>query len=332
MMGLPVHLDIHLIRILYMLLCERNVSRVALKLNQPQPSISASLRKLRELTGDPLLVRGARGMVLTEHGESLMKPAKLILDETDRLFMQRLPFDPAQEGREFHIAVPDYLDSQFLPNIVANLCRESPKSRIVIHAMAPEMDYMKLLSDGQIDLVIVNWEEPPPHLHTSKLFEDELACVMRGDCAYALRTDANRMSVDEYLALPHVAPSRMLPGYSGVVDTYLARHNMRRNVVVESAYFSVIPDMLTRTDLVLTTGIHFIRYWEKRLPLKVFRSPVKFPAMSFYQMWHERAHQSPEHKWLRELVRQTAKSLEVKPAPVEKGAGTSLWELAASIV
>ena len=44
MMGLPVHLDIHLIRILYMLLCERNVSRVALKLNQPQPSISASLR------------------------------------------------------------------------------------------------------------------------------------------------------------------------------------------------------------------------------------------------------------------------------------------------
>ena len=71
MAALPQHLDLHLIRILYLLLVEKNVSRVALKLNQPQPSISASLRKLHELTGDPLLVRGARGMVPTQHGESL---------------------------------------------------------------------------------------------------------------------------------------------------------------------------------------------------------------------------------------------------------------------
>jgi len=59
MSRLPEHLDIHLIRILYLLLVEKNVSRVALKLNQPQPSISGSLRKLRDLTGDPLLVAAA---------------------------------------------------------------------------------------------------------------------------------------------------------------------------------------------------------------------------------------------------------------------------------
>jgi DNA-binding transcriptional LysR family regulator len=89
MSALPQHLDLHLIRILYLLLVEKNVSRVALKLNQPQPSISASLRKLRELTGDPLLVRGARGMVPTQHGESLLAPAKRILDETENLFLKK---------------------------------------------------------------------------------------------------------------------------------------------------------------------------------------------------------------------------------------------------
>ena len=52
MAGLPDHLDVHLIRILYMLLSEKNVSRVALKLNQPQPSISASLRKLQNYSAD----------------------------------------------------------------------------------------------------------------------------------------------------------------------------------------------------------------------------------------------------------------------------------------
>ena len=96
MSALPQHLDLHLIRILYLLLVEKNVSRVALKLNQPQPSISASLRKLRELTGDPLLVRGARGMVPTQHGESLLKPAKRILDETESLFVRKTPFVPEQ--------------------------------------------------------------------------------------------------------------------------------------------------------------------------------------------------------------------------------------------
>jgi hypothetical protein len=55
-----------------------------------------------------------------------------------------------------------------------------------------------------------------------------------------------------------------------------------------------------------------MKSWEKKLPLKSFVSPVKFPAMQFYQMWHERVQHSPEHKWLRELVRTTAKSLSEK--------------------
>jgi DNA-binding transcriptional LysR family regulator len=309
MSGLPDNLNIHLIRILYLLLSEKNVSRVALKLNQPQPSISASLRKLRELTGDPLLVRGARGMVPTQHGESLLEPAKRILDDMERLFLQKTPFAPAQQARTFHIAAPDYLDSQFLPNIVAGVRRESPKSRIVIHGLGPEMDYTRLLSDGELDLVIANWEEPPPHLHMSELFEDEIACIMRADCAYALRTGPDDMTVEDYLSLPHVAPTQMLPGYFGVIESFLARQGLHRNVMVESAYFGLIPHMLTRTSLVLTTGKQFMRFYEKNLPLKIFTVPIKFPKMRFYQLWHDRVHHAPEHKWLRELVSGTARSL-----------------------
>jgi DNA-binding transcriptional LysR family regulator len=306
---LPDHLDLHLIRILYMLLSEKSVSRVALKLNQPQPSISASLRKLRDLTGDPLLVRGARGMVPTKHGESLLKPAKHILVETERLFVQKLPFAAQQEARTFHIAAPDYLDSQFLPNVVAGLRRESPKSRIVIHGLAPDIDYIRLLSDGDLDLVIANWEEPPAHLHLSKLFEDSIACFMRNDCAYAKRTGPDEMTVEDYLSLPHVAPAQTLSGYHGVIEGFLSKQNMQRNVVVQSAFFGLIPYMLTQTDLVLTTGQQFLRFYEKSLPLKRYNVPIKFPKMRFYQLWHDRVHQSSEHRWLRDLITATAKSL-----------------------
>ncbi|HEV7815211.1 MAG TPA: LysR family transcriptional regulator [Janthinobacterium sp.] len=312
MASLPQHLDLHLIRILYLLLVEKNVSRVALKLNQPQPSISASLRKLRELTGDPLLVRGARGMVPTLHGESLLKPAKRILDETESLFVKKTPFVAAEEARTFHIAAPDYLDSQFLPNVVALLRRGSPKSRVVIHGLGPGVDYIRLLSDGDMDLVIANWDEPPQHLHISKLFEDPIVCTMCAESPYARRTASDAMTLEEYLSLPHVAPSPMLPGYLGVIDAFLEKHNLRRNVAVESAYFGLIPHMLTQTDLVLTTGRQFMRYYEKSMPLKTFAVPIKFPPMRFYQLWHERVHQSPEHKWLRAQVSAAAKALVIK--------------------
>lgn len=312
MSSLPDHLDLHLIRILYMLLCEKNVSRVALKLNQPQPSISASLRKLRELTGDPLLVRGARGMVPTQHGESLLKPAKRILDETERLFVRKTPFIAQQEARTFRIAAPDYLDSQFLPNIVARLRRESPNSRVVIHALGPDVDYIRLLSDGDLDLVIANWDEPPQHLHLSKLFEDPIVCTMRADCAYAKRTAPDAMTVEDYLTLPHVAPTQILPGFHGVIDAFLDRQRMHRNVMVESAYFGMIPYMLTQTDLVLTTGKQFVRFHEKTMPLKTYTVPIKFPPMRFYQLWHERVHQATEHVWLREQVSASAKNLILK--------------------
>ena len=312
MSSLPQHLDLHLIRILYLLLVEKNVSRVALKLNQPQPSISASLRKLRELTGDPLLVRGARGMVPTQHGESLLLPAKRILDETENLFLKKSPFVPQIEARTFHVAAPDYLDSQFLPNLVALLRRGSPNSRVKIHSLGPRVDYVRLLSDGDMDLVIANWDEPPEHLHMSKLFEDPITCVMRADCPYALRTPSDAMTLDDYLTLPHVAPTQLMPGYLGVIDDFLDRQGLQRNVVVESAYFGLIPNMLAQTDLVLTTGRQFVRQYEKQMPLKTYALPVKFPAMRFYQLWHERVHQAPEHKWLREQVAAAAKGLTLK--------------------
>jgi DNA-binding transcriptional LysR family regulator len=146
----------------------------------------------------------------------------------------------------------------------------------------------------------------------SKLFEDPIICVMRADCPYALRTPADKMSMDDYLTLPHVAPTQILPGYVGVIDDYLERQGLQRNVVVESAYFGLIPNMLAQTDLVLTTGSQFVRHYEKQMPLKTYSVPVQFPPMRFYQLWHERVHQAPEHKWLREQVGAAAKALTQK--------------------
>jgi hypothetical protein len=43
--------------------------------------------------------------------------------------------------------------------------------------------------------------------------------------------------------------------------------------------------------------------------------------MRFYQLWHERVHQAPEHKWLRDQVSAAAKALVSEVSAHIKGAG-----------
>ena len=68
-------IELHLIRVLHTLITERSVSRAALRLQSSQPAVSAQLKRLRELTGDQLLVRAGNGMTPTAFGAgSCTKP------------------------------------------------------------------------------------------------------------------------------------------------------------------------------------------------------------------------------------------------------------------
>ena len=51
------NIDLHLIKVLHTVLTERSVSKAAIRLGMHQPAVSASLKRLREYSGDPLLVR-----------------------------------------------------------------------------------------------------------------------------------------------------------------------------------------------------------------------------------------------------------------------------------
>lgn len=68
-------IDLHLIRVLHTVLTDRSVSRAAIRLGMYQPAVSAALKRLRELSGDPLLVRSGSGMVPTDAGLRMIEPA-----------------------------------------------------------------------------------------------------------------------------------------------------------------------------------------------------------------------------------------------------------------
>ena len=69
-------IDVNLLVALDALARERSVTRAAQRAGVSQSAMSHTLRRLRELFDDPLLVRGHGGMVLTPRAEALAIPLR----------------------------------------------------------------------------------------------------------------------------------------------------------------------------------------------------------------------------------------------------------------
>jgi DNA-binding transcriptional LysR family regulator len=87
-------LDIRLLRILQLLLKERSVSRVAERLGQTQPAVSATLRHLREIFGDPLLVRSGNSLVPTVRAIEMAATIDTTLASFELIATSRDEFKP----------------------------------------------------------------------------------------------------------------------------------------------------------------------------------------------------------------------------------------------
>lgn len=298
-------MDTHLLRTLQILLIEQSVSRAAIKLGLSQPAISNSLRRLRDITGDPILVRSKTGMVATERGLELLAYANSALAAIDRITQPPGAFDPAQSTREFHLGAPDYLDAMFLPNIAEILRREAPQAKFIVHPINSDYDYAGGLEDGGLDVVIGNWLEPP-QMHMARLFDDEVVCMVGSQNPVSNR----ELSLKHYLELPHLAPFPYVSERQSFIDGYLAAQGLRRNIQMTIPYFGQVAGMLLRTDLIFTTGRQFAQHYARYLPITILPSPFAFPPMRFYLLWHRRCHGAPEVTWLRHCITRVAAMLQ----------------------
>ncbi|MBU6436384.1 MAG: LysR family transcriptional regulator [Betaproteobacteria bacterium] len=298
-------IDSYLLRVLFTLIQEKNVSRTAVKLNQSQPAISTALKRLREMTGDELLVRSKAGMVPTDYALSLVEPLRLALAAVDKITRGVPVFNAATTRRRFRIASPDYMDAFFLPRAVCAIRTLAPSAEVELHSLNSDYDFERALEDGTLDLVVGNWPDPPEHLHLLPLLDDDVVVLMRNDHPLTRKP----MTQELYLQAPHLAPSPYAASQRGLIDVHLGRERLQRRVVVTAPYFSLAPYMLLETDLLFTTSRHFAEHFARFLPLRVVESPVQFPRMRFYTLWHERTHANEECQWLRGVLQQAAREL-----------------------
>ena len=301
-------IDLHLIRVLHTVLTERSVSRAAIRLGMYQPAVSASLKRLRELSGDPLLVRSGSGMVPTDVALRMIEPSASILRAAEMMFTDARGFDPRADGGTFRVAASDYLDPLFLPQLVARIKSEAPRCHIEIQPLSQDADYRANLAQGAVDVVVGNWLQPPGDLHIGQLLSDEVVCLVARDHPAARRG----WSQADWLDAEHIAPTPTHPGARGVIDDHLEGLGLARNITARCPHFGLIPRMVASSLLVLTTGRQFCERFAGQLPVTILPCPIEFPPLAYYQLWHERSHGSASTRWLRERIKSVASSLKAQ--------------------
>ena len=294
--------DLNLLVVLQLLLEERSVTRAAVRLGRTQSAVSRSLGRLRDLLGDPLLVRDGPGLVPTPRAEALAGPLHRILGDIRHALLQPDRFDPARARRTFVLASADYLDALLLPGLTARLTREAPGVRLIQRggtvAPADAID--------DVDLAFGPLGDASGQVRSRLMLVDPFVCLLRRDHR------VTELDLAQYLALGHVLVSpRGLPG--GIVDAALASRGLERTVTVQVQNFSVAPMVVAGTDLVTTLPRTLALRAVEVLPLRILPPPLPLPETRIHAVWHERRHNDPGHRWLREQVAEVLAASAARP-------------------
>ena len=197
------------------------------------------------------------------------------------------------------MATSDYVEVALLPRVVARLAKEAPG--IDLRIMAATDEPTLPLASGAVDLVIspLRPSDERAGIYARKLFDERFVCVVRKKHPLAHK----KLTLARFVAASHalIAPRGTEGGF---VDDALAKMGMARRVVVALPHFLVAPHVVAESDLILTLALRVARVLERPLGLTMLAPPAELGLLGFTMAawWHERTHQDPARRWLRELI------------------------------
>ncbi|MFY0731537.1 LysR family transcriptional regulator [Pseudomonas sp. NFX15] len=287
-------IDLNLLVILDALLSEQHVTRAAERLHLSQPAVSHALARLRDLLGDPLLVRAGAGLIPTPRALELVAPLAEALAQVQAMLAPNA-FEPATARRTFRLAMSDYGAAIVLPGLIRTLRQEAPGIDLQIsHGSRESM--LEGVINGDVDIAAGVFPEMPNELRSTPLFEEHYACLLDRN---SLTADA-ALDLPTYLARPHVLLEMRGSG-TLEIERALTALRERRRVAISLPHWSVAPALISGTDLILTVASRGLRDIDQQ-SLLVVPPPFLIPSFTFVLVWHKRRGADQALNWLNERI------------------------------
>ncbi|WP_232551283.1 LysR family transcriptional regulator [Klebsiella michiganensis] len=263
--------------------------------------MSRTLTRLRQVTGDPLLIRAGRNMVLTPHAESLQARAKNVVSEMRAVLdASPAPLSLSTLEKRFTLRTNEGFIDAFGPALVNAAAREAPGVTLEFVAK-PEKD-ARFLREGRVDLEIGVLKNMGPEIRLQALFRDRFIVALAKNHPLAAFAD---MSREQFVSVGHVITSRR-GLIRGPVDDALAACGMRRRIAAVVPGFSAALAVARDSQLIAVVPASCLQSAAGK-EMVAFPLPVSTPEITVSQMWHPRHEHELAHRWLRQLVRRVCR-------------------------
>ena len=293
--------DFNLLVTLDAVLSEGSVARAARRLRLSPSAMSRALARLRETTGDPLLVRAGRGLVPTPRALELRERVSQLVQDIQAVLRPAETPELKQLVRTFTLRTSEGFVENFGPSLIARVGEEAPGVRLCF-VQKPNKESTSL-RDGIVDLETgVVGNTMGPEVRAQALFRDRFIGVVR--MGHSL--SQGEMTPARYAAARHISVSRR--GLDqGPIDEALKMFGLEREVVTIVGGFSTALALARSSDLIASVPERHIG--RLRTGMHSFPLPFSTPELTISLLWHPRLDADPAHRWLRDLVLETCRGV-----------------------
>ncbi len=288
--------DLNLLVTLDVLLAEGSVARAAQRLRLSPSAMSRALARLRETTGDPLLVRAGRGLVPTPRAHELRERVSQLVQDGEAVLRPAGKLDLKQLVRTFTLRTSDGFVENFGADLVARVGAEAPGVRLRFVQKADKDSTP--LRNGTVDLETgVVEQTTSPEVRVQALFRDRFVGVVQKGHPLG----KGRITPARYAAGRHISVSR-LGLDKGPIDEALEPLGLEREIVVIVGGFTAALALARTSGLIASVPERHTG--NLRAGLHSFPLPVSTPEFTVSMLWHPRLDADPAHRWLRGHVRE----------------------------
>jgi len=272
------------------------VAATARELGISQPGVSNALRRLRDLLGDELFVRTARGMQPTAYAAQLAEPVAYALSTLQGALGRRQGFTAASSERNFTIGMSDLGEIVFLPALMDALAQAAPGVTIqTMRNAAADLDAG--LESGRVDMALGLIPSLKTGYFQRRMFLQRYVCLMRAGHPLAGAT----LTRKRYFAAEHVLVTSQGSGHAKV-DEIIDGEGTPRHIRLRVPHFVSLGHLLASTDLLATVPERYAQQCVAPFGLVYATHPVPLPVVGINAFWHARYHRDPANQWLRGFV------------------------------
>ncbi|MGB0893950.1 MAG: LysR family transcriptional regulator [Parashewanella sp.] len=296
--------DLNLLRVLSILLEEKNVTQAAKHLNLTQSAVSKHLAKLRIMFDDPLLVRMSGRLNTTPKANELAIKLKPLLLDIEQLTRATV-FDASQSHRRFKIDMIELAYASVIAQFMPEVLNIAPDVEITFQSWDRTTIDRLIKAELDFGITCLEWDERSSlhvnhvaaELSYTEIKQDHSVCLARQDHPLFKKD----WDLDSFLEYRHI---QVVGGGTSkwLLDEVLAQQKIERNIAIEIPDFQGAIRLCESSDLLLCAPYLQVKDMIKNHRLKVLDIPLDLVPGAFFLLWNKHYEKDLGHKWLRELI------------------------------